>query len=109
MKRYLFMNTHNGHDIDYQPFELSQSISQDEAEKLMKSVNYAAERLGSSLSDLLEALDNKNIKFKQYKYIYHKPEDYHLRAVLDRDHYSTDPLPECMYSWDIIECIFGNY
>lgn len=107
MKKYLFRNTHNGFEIDYQPFELSESITQEKANKYMKEINPGAGKVGSTIYDLFEKLDKLNIKFKIYRYLYHKPEENNLRMSMGS--IITDPLPECMYSWDVIECISGNY
>lgn len=109
MYKYLFRDDHNGYEATYHPFEVEKSLSQNEANQLILSIAPAANRTGSCLGHLLEALDKKNIKFKEYKSVYHKPEENEFRTVNDKNHHNTDPLPECMYFWPIIKNISGNY
>lgn len=104
MKRYLFKDDHNGHYISYHPFDVGESLSQEKVNKLILSVFPIAPRLGSHLDHLLEALDKQNIKFKRYVSRYYKTDEYQ-----ERFHESLDPLPDCMYKWDVLECISGNY
>lgn len=110
MKKYLFKNPHNGFQNTYQPFECDRSITQEKAEQMIRSICPFAGRTGGSLGHLLEAMDKLNWKFKEYKYVYYKPEENNDRCVIgDKDHWDIDPLPDCMYSWDVIEGISGNY
>ncbi len=107
MTKYFFRNDHNGYEVTYTPFEVCGNLSQKQAEELILEIAPAARRCGSCIEHLLEALDKRNIVFKQYKSVYHKPEDNDLRLSIGNP--QTDPLPDCMYSWPIIEGISGNY
>lgn len=104
MNKYLFRNDHNGNYVTYQPFEIVGKLSQEEANKIILKENPYASRTGSSLDHLLEPLCNMNFIVKKYNSIYHKKEEYDHGF-----HENIDPLPDCMYSWPIIECISGNY
>lgn len=104
MKKYLFRDDHNGYYASYHPFEVSCSLTQSKVDELILSIIPAARRAGSSLGHLLESLDKKNIKFKQYSSKYYKEGD--SKEPFHRD---LDPLPECMYSWDILKNVSGNY
>ncbi len=103
MKKYLFRDNHNGHYVTYQPFEISESITQEKANQLILQNNRIAFRVGSNIDDLLAPLDAMNIRVKKYNYIYYKPEDN------PPEYGKLDPLPDCMYPWDVIEGITGNY
>jgi hypothetical protein len=100
--KFLFRDNHNGHYVTYQPFEVSGNLQQEEANKIMLKENLSAKRIGSTIDNLLEPLDKANFIVKKYKSIYIKPSE-------AQPHQEEDKLPDCMYSWPIIECISGNY
>ena len=102
MYKYLFRNDHNGHQVTYQPFAVNCSLSQEFATEIMRQHNSAAGRIGSTIDDLLEPLDKENFIVEKYNSVYFKRDEPPFSS-------QTDPLPDCMYSWPVIECISGNY
>ena len=100
---YLFRQRSNGYGDQYdtyQPFFSSRKITQEMADEIMRKASKGADRIGSSISDLIMPLEDAGVEIKKYKSVYRLPRN---------NESDLDPLPECMKEFTVIESIMGNY
>lgn len=56
MKKYLFVNFHNGHETTYHPFLSDIELTNEKAMELQKLHCRGAERMGTSIEDLFSII-----------------------------------------------------
>lgn len=94
--KYVFVNTNNGHCETYHPFETDAVLTQEKVTQLILENNPNAERIGSTLSNLLWALQEHGFKVN----ILTCPLCNHEVEEINK------PLPQ---EWEMFYGVTGNY
>lgn len=96
MKKYLFIDHHNGHGPTYHPFLINQSLDQEKATAIMEKYIGVPYRMGVSFGQFLDVMEKTG---------YH-PLHWTCDCCKTFIEELTNPNLE---EWDIIEGISGNY
>lgn len=96
MKKYLFIDFHNGHEKTYHPFLVNKSLSQEKATALMEKFITVPYRMGVSFGTFLNVLESQG----------YCPLNWTCDCCKTFIEELTNPNVE---EWDIIEGISGNY
>jgi hypothetical protein len=95
MNKYLFVDTHNGHEMTYHPFLINKSISQEKANHIMRTDLPSSSRMGIGALTFFELLEKRG-----YCPLPWKCDCCGVEVVEFKGDTSK---------WELIEGIMGNY
>ena len=96
MKKYLFVDFHNGHETTYHPFLSDIELTNEKATELQKLHCRGAERTGTSIQDIFSIIVDEN----------------HCVDAYIHPIYGNKVFQICnpnLSEWTVIEGISGNY